>query len=166
MAIASGMWSSVSEIGPSQPIDAVSATQQHPVGHVVRCRDTGATAYGEAEFVYLRGVLNTVVGDLVVYEGNGVTARTVARSTGPAAAAMAAVGDNQWGWYQVRGRAKVRAGAVADNATLYLTATPGTVDDQIATGDIIFGARSDSATDTGFILATLSYPYCGDTDNA
>ena len=168
MAIANGMWAAVSEMGPSQAIDAVSATQQHPVGHVVRCRDMGATNYGEGEFVYLRGVLNTVAGNYVVFEGNGTTIRAVARSIGPGAVAMAAVSDNQWGWYQVRGCVKVTAAVVTDNTSLSLAGagTPGGVVSAPVAGDLISGARSDGATDTGFALVTPNYPSTNDTDAA
>lgn len=166
MAIASGQWAPVGEIGPSQAIDAVSTTQVCPIGKVLRCRDMGPTNYGEAEFIYLRGTASTALGNYVVYEGNGDTIRAVARSAGPGAVAMAATGANQFGWYQRTGRAKVTAGTVADNLQLYLSGTAGGVATTVVAGDLIYGARSDGATDTGFALATLSYPSTGDTDNA
>lgn len=166
MPISNGTWAIVDQIGLNQPINETSTTQQHTIGKVVRCKDVGSTNYGEAEFIYLKGVASTAVGDFVVYEANGVTARAATRSTGPGAVAMSACLANQFGWYQRTGRAKVTAGTVADNAQLYLTATAGTVDDAVVAGDLIYGARSDSATDTGFILATLANPYCADTDNA
>lgn len=166
MAIANGMWAAVSEIGPNQDIYAVSATQQNPIGKTIKCRDMGPTNYGEAEFIYLRGVLNTALGNYVVYEGNGDTIRAVARSIGPGAVAMAATGAGQYGWYQVRGRAKVTAGAVTDNTSLSLSATAGSLVSAFTAGDVVSGARSDGATDTGFALATLNYPSTADTDNA
>lgn len=165
MAIANGTWAVTSEIGLNQAIDAVSTTQQHPVGKKVIARDMGATNYGEAEFVYLRGVLNTALGNYVVYEGNGTTIRSVARSIGPGAVAMAAAGDNTWAWYQVRGRAKVTAGTVTDNTSVSLSATPGALASAFVAGDVVAGARSDGATDTGFALVTLNYPSTADSDN-
>lgn len=166
MAISAGTWAVISEIGLNQAIDSNSTTQHYKIGKTVTCRDTGSTDYGEAVFIYLKGVASTAAGDFVVYEANGTTTRAVARSTGPGAVAMSACVANEYGWYQRTGLAKVTAGTVADNAQLYTTATAGSVDDAVVTGDLIYGARSDSATDTGFIKATLGYPYCGDTDNS
>lgn len=168
MAIASGTWAVTSEIGLNQALDAVSGTQQYPIGHTVKARDMGSTNYGEGEFVYLKGVASTAVGNYVVYEGNGTTIRAVARSIGPGAVAMAATGDNQFGWYQVRGRAKVTAATVTDNTSLSLAgvATVGGVVSAPVAGDLISGARSDGATDTGFALVTLNYPSTADTDAA
>lgn len=167
MAITAGTWVPINgRTGLNLTIDDHSTVAHHKVGDTVRCRDVGTTDYGEAEFIFLKGVASTVAGDYVAYEGNGVTKRAVARDTGPGAVAMAATVAGEYGWYQRTGRAKVTAGTVADNAQLYLTATPGSLDDAVVAGDLIYGARSDGATDTGFILATLSYPYTGDTDNA
>lgn len=168
MPIANGTWAVTSEMGLNQALDAVSGTQQHTIGKRVVARDVGVTNYGEAEFVYLRGVLNTVAGNYVVFEGNGTTIRAVARSIGPGAVAMAATGDNQWGWYQVRGRAKVTAAVVTDNTSLSLAGagTPGGLVSAPVAGDLISGARSDGATDTGFALVTLNYPSTNDTDAA
>lgn len=166
MAIANGTWAVTSEIGLNQAIDAVSSTQQHPVGKKVTARDTGATNYGEAEFIYLRGAASTVLGNYVVYEGNGTTIRAVPRAIGPGAVAMAATDVNTWGWYQVRGRAKVSAGAVTDNTSVSIAATPaGALASAFVAGDVVAGARSDGATDTGFALVTLNYPSTNDSDN-
>ena len=42
-----------------QRIDAISTTKNHPLGTIVRAVDP---TYGEAEFIYLKGVASTVVG--------------------------------------------------------------------------------------------------------
>lgn len=166
MPIANGQWMVTSEIGLNQALDAVSTTQQHTIGKKVVARDMGPTNYGEGEFVYLRGVLNTVAGNYVAYEGNGTTIRAVARTVGPGAVAMAAAGDNTFAWYQVRGRAKVSAGTVTDNTSVSLSGTAGALASAVVAGDVVQGARSDSATDTGFALVTLNYPATNDSDNA
>lgn len=163
MAIANGTWAVTSEIGLNQALDAVSTTQQYPIGKTVKARDMGTTGYGEGEFIYLKGVASTVLGNAVTYEGNGTTVRSAPNAVGPLAVAMAAAGDNTFAWYQVRGRAKVTAAAAVDNAAVYLNAAAGSLSTTALAGDGVFGARSDSALDTGFALVTLNYPSTNDT---
>lgn len=166
MALTASTWAPVSEIGLNQAIADTSTTQHYKIGKRIRCRDVGTTDRGEAEFVYLKGVASTVAGDLVVFEGNGTTIRAAARAEGPCAVAMSACVASNYGWYQLTGSAIITAGTVADNAQLYLTATAGSVDDAHVAGDGIFGARSDGATDTGQILATINYPHVADHDDS
>jgi hypothetical protein len=167
MAIASGTWAPISEVGLNQPIATNSTTQHYSIGKRVRCRDVSTTTnYGEAEFVYLKGVASTAVGDLVVFEGNGTTIRASARGEGPVAVAMSACVASEYGWYQLTGLAVVTSGTVADNAQLYLTGTAGTVDDAHVAGDQIFGMRSDSASDTGLVKATMNHPHVADHDDS
>lgn len=119
---------------------------------------------GRGEFIYLQGVASTVAGDLVVYDELGVTTRAVAAASGPCAVAMAAVLAGQFGWYQIFGNCAVlnTAGAVADNAKLFLTATPGQVDDAVVIVDVIVGAIARSAVGgAGSIVAQLNYPNVG-----
>jgi hypothetical protein len=61
---------------------------------------------------------------------------------------MSASVANQWGWYQVGGKAVVKAGTVADNGNVYATATPGTVDDAVVAGDRVKNAKFASADGT------------------
>lgn len=166
MAISHGTWAPVSEIGLNQAIDSNSTTQNYTIGKRIRCRDVGSTAYGEADFVYLKGVASTAKGDLVVFEGNGTTIRAAARAEGPCAVAMSACVASEYGWYQLTGLAVITSGTVSDNAQLYLTATAGSVDDAHVAGDGILGARSDSASDTGLVKATINHPHVGDTDDS
>lgn len=166
MAISAATWVPTDVIGLNAQITDHTTTQQHPINHRVKCRDTSSNDRGFADFVYLKGVASTVAGDLVIFEGNGTTIRAAARGEGPCAVAMSACVANEYGWYQLTGRAIITAGTVADNAQLYLTATAGSVDDAHVAGDGILGARSDGATDTGQILATINYPCVADTDDA
>jgi hypothetical protein len=108
-----------------------------------------------------------VAGDYcIVFPGGTAAIRTVARSKGIGGVAMSANVANQWGWYQVRGRAVVTAATVSADTTAYLTATDGSLDDTVVTGDAIYGARFTAATDTGQALIDLMYPHTQDTDNA
>lgn len=86
-----------------QPIAENSSTQKHPLGTIVRATDP---TFGEGEFIYLKGVANTVVGSPVTY--NTVNYATALAPVGsnlpqPIAFAMAATVANEYGWYQISG---------------------------------------------------------------
>lgn len=153
--------------GPAgmQPIADTSTVQHHKIGTRVQAYDE---TYGVGEFIYLKGVASTAVGDLVIYEEYAnLTIRAVAGSRGPAAVAMSANVAEQYGWYQIFGAAKIKAGTVADNGDVYLTATAGTVDDAVVAGDKVDGARFKSADGTpaaGYAVCQISYPCCNDND--
>lgn len=166
MAISASTWARVDGIGLNQAIDSTSTTQQHALGERVICKDVSSNARGFGEFVYALGVASTAAGDLVILESGHTTIRASARDEGPCAVAMSANVANQYGWYQVRGRAVVTAGTVADNAQVYLSATAGSIDDAHVAGDDVKGARTAGATDTGFALVDLMYPAVSDHDNA
>ena len=166
MAISTPNYIGVSPAG-IEPFSTFGTTQLHPLGMRVKGRDAGSTAWGEGEFIYLVGVADTVAGDVVNIDEGFTTSRGVTRGVGQVAVAMSACVASNYGWYQIYGKAKVSAGAaVADTAALFLCATAGSVDDAAVAGDVIYGARSASATDTGFIEAILSYPSTADSDVA
>lgn len=155
----------VTSLVGAQPIADTSTVQNHPIGTRVRAYDP---TYGEGEFIYLKGVASTAVGDFVVYEEYAnTTTRAVAGSRGPGAVAMSANVADQYGWYQTFGAAVVKAGTVADNGDVFLTATAGTVDDANVAGDKVDGARFKSANGTpsaGFAICQISYPSCNGND--
>lgn len=116
------------------------------------------------EYIYLKGVASTAAHLAVTYDEAGQTALLVADAVGPVAVAMAAIGADKYGWYQVFGSGTVStAAAVADNAPLYATSTAGKVDDAVVAGDLIVGmvARSAAAA-AGDIVVQLSYPVVTD----
>ncbi|MFA6904495.1 MAG: hypothetical protein WC236_15575 [Gallionellaceae bacterium] len=87
----------------SQPIADTSTTQLHPLGTIVRANDP---TYGEGEFIYLLGVVSTVVGSPVNY--NPTTHQTALAPAGSnipesIAFAMSANVASQYGWYQIGG---------------------------------------------------------------
>jgi hypothetical protein len=143
----------------AQQIADTSTTQRHELGTRVRAYDS---SYGMGEFIYLKGVANTDIGEVVIYDLDaGTTILTVAGSRGPAAVAMSANVADQYGWYQILGAAVVKCGTVAANAPLYSTATAGSVDDAVVSGDKIDGMVSKTANGTpsaGFLVAELHYP--------
>jgi hypothetical protein len=141
----------------SQAIAESSDVQKHPLGTIVRAVDP---VYGEGEFIYLKGVASTQIGDLVDYDVNaGTTTRTPATGgTGPIGVAMSANLLNFFGWYQISGLAAVRApNAVVIGADAYmLAATPGSVDDAVVANEGVLGMKFASLTgvpSAGFALA-------------
>lgn len=142
-----------------QGIALTDTTQNHTLGTVVTAADA---TYGAGEFVYLKGVASTAVGDVVIFDQQaGTTTRAVAGSRGPVAVAMSANVASQYGWYQISGSAVVTCGTVAAGAPLYVTATAGSVDDAVVSGDKIDGFVSKSANgtpSTGLLVAQIERP--------
>jgi hypothetical protein len=87
----------------AQPIDETSTTQRHPYGTIV----TGfSETYGNAEFMYLKGIASTTVGSIVTYvSSTGVTALAAVGTNlpRPVGIAMSANVASQYGWYQISG---------------------------------------------------------------
>lgn len=148
----------------AQALDQISDTPVVPVGTRIRGIDP---VYGEGEFIYLKGVANTAIGDFVTFDGlNGLTTRLVANAIGPVAIALSACVANKYGWYQIYGLAigNVLA-AFADNANCYATATAGSVDDAIVAGDRVKNCKGASAIGTpsgNFALMEIQHPFMDD----
>jgi hypothetical protein len=129
-----------------QPIGDTSTVQRHGLGTIVRAKDP---LLGAGEFVYLKGVGSTASGSVVLYNPDDYsTSLLAANDIGPVAVAMSANVAGQFGWYQVSGKAIVKAATVADNGNVYATATPGTVDDAVVAGDRVKNAKFASADGT------------------
>lgn len=128
-----------------QNIADTSTTAKHTLGHLVRAKDP---TYGHGEFIYLKGVASTAVGTWVVYNTDDwTTTRAVANAIGPVAIAMSANVANQYGWYQISGKAIGACKTLfADNARVWLTSTDGVVDDASVAGDGVSLARGASLT--------------------
>ncbi len=147
-----------------QAIADTSTTKLCNLGARVRAVDMATTAYGEAEFIYAIGVASTVVGSVALINSDSYqTSLAVANDKGQLGLAMSINVAGQYGWYQIAGKgvADVATG-FADNATCYLTATPGVIDDAAVTGDLIIGMKGASAIDTpatGLAEIELDNPY-------
>lgn len=152
-----------------QPITDVSTTQNHAFGTRVKGFDP---TYGEAEFVYVKGVSSGAAGLMAKYDPyTGTTTLSGARTKGLLGVFVSALSaTTSFGWLQVRGTADVQvAGTVASGATVYLTGTSGKVDDAVVAGDIVYGANfatADGTPSANHALVSLTSPYAGDTDNA
>lgn len=77
------------------------------LGSVIRAKDP---TLGEGEFICLLGVVNTLVGSLVIYDSTTYQT-TLCPSTAnlarPVAVSMSANGAAAYGWYQISGSATV-----------------------------------------------------------
>lgn len=131
----------------AQPIASTSTTQQHALGTIVQAKDG---TYGVGEFIYLKGVASTAVGSFVTYNADDfTTALLAANAIGPVAVAMSANVGDQYGWYQIQGKAVGKAlASYADNGLVYATATAGSVDDAAVAGDRVKNALGASAVGT------------------
>ena len=134
----------------NQAIDENSTTQNAPLGTIIQARDVASTGYGSGEFIYLKGVASTAVGSWVTYNADdNSTALLAANAIGPVAVAMSASVANEYGWYQISGKAVGKAlASYADNGLVYATATAGSIDDAAVAGDRVKLAKGASAVDT------------------
>lgn len=116
--------------------------------------------YGVGEFIYLKGVGSTAVGDWVGYSpGTFTSVRAVADGKYPLAVAMAACNTTtKAGWYQISGIATARGltSITHSSGNLYLTATAGSLDDASVIGDAVFNARK---TTTVHVVGTFLDTY-------
>ena len=163
MALTVGTWRVVDGRIGLQPITEASATQKHPLGTIVLCRDTGTTNYGEGEFQYVKGVASCAAKDWVGVPSDSFTlVRAVANGNYPVGAAMAALTASFYGWVQISGKAIANClTSFADNGKVFLTATAGSVDDASVAGDYIFNCLGASSAVVGDLHAEfeLSRPF-------
>jgi hypothetical protein len=127
------------------------------LGKIVRAKDP---TYGEGEFIFLKGVASTVIGDWVGYSPALATSvRAVANGNYPLAVAMAACNTTtKYGWYQIKGVAQANGltSITHSSGFLWLTATAGSVDDASVIGDAIINARK---TTTVHVVGTFLDTY-------
>jgi hypothetical protein len=170
MAKTAGTWvhAGAPSIG-AQPIAAVSTTQNHPFGTILPAKDIGATAYGQGEFVYVKGVASGAVNAWTAYRSkSGKTTLAVASGDyAEGVGVMMATLDatTKFGWLQIKGRAIGSClTGYADNAKVFLTSTAGSIAATSVTGDLITGARGrNGGTVTVGDLAgefELNRPFC------
>ena len=151
----------------TQPIATTSTTQNHPLGKIVRAKDP---TLGAGEFIYLLGIVGTVAGLAVFYDGTtGHTALTstsgVVDGGSPLAIAMSANVASQYGWYQIGGNSTVLKTAkqiTPATPKVYLSATSGRVMPTSVAGRQILGARFSTVatvtTTTSTVVVTLNRP--------
>lgn len=158
-------WRSVEPVIGVQGIQDASDSLNQPLGTIVRAKDFGPNGNGEGEFIYLKGNTGVAVGTWVTYNtDDGSVALLAADAIGPVAISMSAnTSTSNYSWYQISGKAvgKVLAG-FADNADVYTTATPGSVDDAVVATERVKRAKGASAIDgpaTGMAEFELDRPF-------
>jgi hypothetical protein len=163
-------WQLVQPLVGAQPIADLSTTQNHPLGTRVRARDAGSNGNGEGEFIYVKGVSSGTRGDFVGIDADDYTTTlTVADGVYQLIGVLMSTLDasTKYGWAQIFGKAVANVKAsFADNGDLYLTSTPGSLDDADVAGDYVLNAVGASAIDTpetGKAEVQLAY---ASTDNA
>lgn len=147
-----------------QPIATTETSAKHPLGTIMKASDP---TYGSGEFIYLLGVASTAIGTWVTYNlDDGSTTRLAANAIGPVGIAMSANVANQYGWYQISGKAVgLCLASYADNGLVFATATAGSVDDAVVDGDMVHLAKGASAIGTpsgSFAEFEISRPYTDD----
>jgi len=149
-------------------ITSVEDTAGAPLGLIV---EAVHATYGAGEFIYLKGVADTVLGSWVTYNADdNSTALLAANAIGPVAVAMAATVADKFGWYQISGKAVGKAlAAYADNGLVYATATAGSIDDAVVAGDRVKLAKGASAVgtpSTGLAEFEIQRPFMDDATAA
>lgn len=125
-------------------VGEVHSTRKNALGTIAYDADAPGDAY-----IYLKGVASTVDGSFVVYDEAYATVLAVADAQGGVAIARAAVVADKYGWYPVEGSHQgLCLASFVDNGKVYLTATPGSVDDSDVAGDAVIGVIGRSARDT------------------
>ncbi len=150
-----------------QAISEISTEQLLPLGTIVSAVDRASTNYGSGQFIYAQGVASTAEGSWVtINEDDWTTALLAANAIGRVGVAMAANVASSYGWYQIGGKAigKALTGYV-DNALVYATATAGSIDDAVVSGDRVKNAKGASAVGTpssGFAEFEINNPFMDD----
>jgi len=142
------------------------ANQEHPLGTIVRAYDP---TFGEGEFIYLLGVVNTVVGLLVTWDASTFQTAILASTANlnqPVAVAMSANVATNYGWYQISGMATVLKSAVQVTVAplkVYISGTAGRIFVTSTSGKEIMGARTANLTTvtstTSTVVVHLSRPF-------
>jgi len=146
-----------------QALADTSTTQRHALGTIVK--GVGDDGEGEGEFIYLLGVGSTAVGSWVTYNmDDGSTTLIAPNAIGPVAVAMSANVANQYGWYQIQGKASAKAAVVSDNGKVYIDTVAGLCDDAVVAGDKVHNAKWASTTTASGNLAEveIARPFCTD----
>lgn len=146
---------------PATQVDAVGEAL-YPIGTIAQAVDS---TYGALDLIYLEvgSGVTEAVGSVVGYGGDYATVLAVAGGIYPGVAVSLSIATaGQFAWHVKRGNVPTKvASGYADNAKVYLTATPGTIDDAVVAGDLV--ARAASITATGTPSAGLAVIYFNDS---
>lgn len=147
----------IDPIAAAQGIHEKSTTLKHRIGEIRQAYDTDK---GVGEFIYLKGVGSTAVGSWVGYTpGTGATVLATANGNYPLAVSMTTnTTTGSYAWYQISGIATALGltSITATSGFLWLTGTPGSVDDASVIGDAIINAKK---TATVHVVGTFLDTY-------
>lgn len=151
-----------------EDLTTIGTTQLWPLGKIIKARDTGTTAYGDVEMMYLKGGTNVAAKSVCTVNSDMSTTLIAARAKGAVVVSIGAVdATTKYGWFVCRGKAAAASDGVTDAAALYIDGTAGRVDDAAVAGDQIIGAVAASGDDTNTIVINLvAYAAVADFDNA
>ena len=146
-------------------LDTVDTTARVPLGTRITGYDT--VTQQEGTFVYVQFAATTTVGQVVRLDSTNKAVlfdndndANLGGSIGWACGASYAA--DEYGWVQVAGKIKAKAGTVAANGKVFGTATAGTVDDAAVNGCQILGAKFATADGTpaaGFAYIEANNPH-------
>lgn len=154
-----GTWA-VTEPAGIEALTTFGTTQLHKLGRRCKAVDTGSTAYGLGEFIYLEGVASTVRGSVVYITDAWATILVVADAYGSVALALSAnAASASYGWYQILGQGVAACDTVAAAAPCYIDGTAGRIDDSAVNGDLVIGMRTVTSDDTSTCVVNMTnYP--------
>ena len=145
-----------------QQIAVTDTVQNHPLGTIIKGVDP---TYGEGEFIYLKGVANTIVGHIVNYDAAFQTALNTTALALPRslAVSMSANVASQYGWYQIAGLAVVSKSAALSLAAGSAIASASGAAIVVASGLIINGALvaalASAATGVTTVRVMINRPH-------
>lgn len=163
-----GTYVSVDRTLGIEDLTTIGTTQLWPLGTVIKARDTGSTAYGDVEMIYLKGGTNVAARSVVSISDDWTTVLIVARVKGAVAVSIGAVdATTKYGWFVCKGKAAVACDTIAAGAACYIDGTAGRIDDAAVAGDQVIGMWAATADDTNTcVVNMLTYPAVADFDNA
>jgi hypothetical protein len=164
-----GIYVSTDRIMGVEDLTTIGTTQLWPLGTIIKARDTGSTAYGDVEMMYLKGGTSIAAQSVVSVASDWTVALIAARAKGAVAVSIGAVdATTKYGWFVVRGKAAAKCDSgITDAAPLYIDGTSGRIDDTAVAGDLVIGAVAASTDDTNTcVVNLLTYPSVADFDNA
>ncbi len=117
------------------------------------------------EYIFGSGVASCAAGSWVSLDEASQATLLAANAKGRVGVAMGAIVASSYGFFQIYGKntTALALSDCADNASLYATATAGSVDDAVVAGDRVKGAIGRSLeAGSGTITVELNYPMVDD----
>ena len=116
------------------------------------------------EYIYLKGVASAVAGSWVMYDEAflPVLLTTGITLSGPVAVALAAVVATNFGWFAIRHNfvfGLCVSDTMADDSPVYASSTAGSVDDDTAAGETVYGAWNRTLGTTTSSNFQIMHPF-------